>query len=155
MWPDGNIIFHSLDVCIIANLHSSIKMPKQVQKFAKYLTKSKPIFSQRLLKICQSGEILPNLVVLSLSFYQHLYFMGEKSHSSCSLGFEFQRHHPCFFYLESNFVQRLSLYCIIFVQSKEKRGRVWAIFWTFHYCDRSIWICQLMVPQCLCLPGVH
>ena len=63
---DGIVIFQSLDVCIIENLASSIKLPKQVQKFAKYQSKTIPNISQKLLKVCQSGEILPNLVTLAV-----------------------------------------------------------------------------------------
>ena len=44
---------------IIEHLTSSIKLPKQVQKFAKYQIKTIPKFSLSLLKLCQSGDILP------------------------------------------------------------------------------------------------
>ena len=67
VWLDGFIIFQSLDVCIIENLPGSIRVPKQVQKFAKYQTNTIPKFSQRLLKFCQSGEISLNMVTLVLT----------------------------------------------------------------------------------------
>ena len=67
--PDCYIIFQTLDICIIKNLPSSIKMPKQVQKFAKYQTNSIQKHSQRLLKNCQSGPYLVTLVASQMTTF--------------------------------------------------------------------------------------
>ena len=48
VWPDGHIIFQSLDVCIIENLPNSLKLPKQVQKLHKFQTKTIPNISKKI-----------------------------------------------------------------------------------------------------------
>lgn len=56
VWPDGYIVYQSMVVFIIENLHSSIKMAKVGTNVADYQTKTIPKMSQKQLKFCQSGE---------------------------------------------------------------------------------------------------
>ena len=60
-WPYCYIIIQSLAIYSNYNLPSRIKMPKWVQKFAKYKI-NHPRYCPKTFKLCQSGEILPNLV---------------------------------------------------------------------------------------------